>query len=336
MQRIKHIDILRGLAAVSVTLFHLTGSCNLSKQTAQYGSFGWVGVEIFFVISGFILPYSMYMAKYRLEEFGRFMRKRIWRVYPAYLATIVIGIIMALITHRQLPSAVAMIAHLLFLNRLLGYSWISVVFWTLAIEFQFYILIGLLYDGFTKSYIKSLFLILALILISLLLKYIWVNNDVLVFYWFPFFALGVLLFNKNFNAMPSTAFWIAVLTIIIYIYFEFGLPETLAGIFALFFILFYKSNSSKLNRALLWLGKISYSLYLIHWELGRAGVSIARRVPILGHSDGFRLMVGFIVSISSAYLLFIFIEKYSIQYANRIKYRQMDFQPIIETVKSAD
>src|ERR1035441_2897196 len=49
------------------------------------GKYGWLGVEIFFVISGFIIPYSLYKAGYRVSDFTRFLLKRIARLDPPYL-----------------------------------------------------------------------------------------------------------------------------------------------------------------------------------------------------------------------------------------------------------
>lgn len=323
--RIKHIDALRGIAAILVTFFHLTGSSGLSKLTATYGSYGFTGVEIFFVISGFVLPYSMFKTNYRLTDFKTFLLKRVIRIYPAYLVIALIGIIMAFITHRPIVPIAAIASHLLLLNSVLGYGWISVVFWTLAIEFQFYILIGLLYPIFSKSYIRSLLLIGTLIICAVLIKHLFFNAGAFITYWFPFFALGILIFNRKFNNMPLTVFLVTSLMLIAYIYFQFGLPETVAGCFAVLFILFKKFNAeSMVIKLLLWFGKISYSLYLVHWELGRAGVSIAKHIPILGHNDEFRLFIGLIASILSAYLLYLFVEKPSIAHAHSVKYKHQD------------
>ncbi|RYZ96667.1 MAG: acyltransferase, partial [Sphingobacteriaceae bacterium] len=168
--RIKHIDALRGIAALSVTFFHLTGSSGLSKHTASYGIYGFTGVQMFFVISGFILPYSMFKAGYKVNDFGLFSAKRIIRIYPAYFVAVGVGLTLALITGRELLSIKSFISHLFFLNIPFNQPSISPVFWTLYIEFQFYILIGILYSFFSKSYLQSLGFILLILLSSLYLN----------------------------------------------------------------------------------------------------------------------------------------------------------------------
>src|SRR6266496_2565885 len=64
-ERVEIVHCLRGLAAVAVCWFHFTGhSLGLLKQSGVYG---WLGVEVFFVISGFILPYALYSSGYRMN-----------------------------------------------------------------------------------------------------------------------------------------------------------------------------------------------------------------------------------------------------------------------------
>ena len=74
LTRHKHIpvfDHLRGMAALAVCLFHFTCGnpefLSPSDPIRGVGSFGWLGVEAFFVISGFVIPYSLYLRSYRLR-----------------------------------------------------------------------------------------------------------------------------------------------------------------------------------------------------------------------------------------------------------------------------
>jgi formate-dependent nitrite reductase membrane component NrfD len=75
--RIAVLNPLRGVAALGVMWFHFTRPSELlPPQTHSFydmvtvsGSWGWMGVKIFFVISGFILPYSMFHARYQIRNF---------------------------------------------------------------------------------------------------------------------------------------------------------------------------------------------------------------------------------------------------------------------------
>lgn len=223
--RIKHLDALRGIAVIMVTFFHLTGNSGLSKTTASYGSYGWLGVEIFFVISGFILPYSMFKSKYDLKQFGRFILKRVIRIYPAYILTALIVIGIAHITHREVFSNATIFFHLLFLNQILNYVWISVIFWTLAIEFQFYLLIGLLYNYVSKSHVRLVITIMLLTFTGFVLDKITGSNQAYISHWFSFFALGFLIFSRKINKMPLVMYLTVSAALICYIAVEIGVKE---------------------------------------------------------------------------------------------------------------
>lgn len=314
--RVKQIDVLRGIAALSVTFFHIIGSSGLSKHIALYGKYGYLGVEVFFVISGFILPYSLLKTDYSVSNFPKFMFKRIIRIYPAYIIVIVLAIVMAFVTGRELVSFSTAGRDLLFISSFLGYPSASAVFWTLSIEFQFYILIGLLYKYISNSNLNSLIIIFAIVIVSLFL-----NNSALILHWFPFFALGILIFNRKFTKIPLVVFWASFVVLITSIIFINGLPEALAGCFAFLFILFVKiEKKTKLNRLMLWLGSISYSMYLVHWELGRAAVNFARHISIIGNSEIIKVVIGILFSILTAWILYMFIEKPSLKSANKIVY----------------
>src|SRR3569832_1975532 len=87
--RIEILDWLRGLAALAVAWFHFTVGGPLVPDGAfkEAGQFGRHGVDAFFVISGFVIPYSMSRGGYRgWKDSLRFVFKRLARLEPPYLA----------------------------------------------------------------------------------------------------------------------------------------------------------------------------------------------------------------------------------------------------------
>jgi peptidoglycan/LPS O-acetylase OafA/YrhL len=156
--RLRSIDALRGLAALGVVLYHAVDQTekvvpnNLLRypvKVAQFGSsFGYIGVFLFFVISGFCI--HLQWAKSRSAgtnpkvTFGPFWKRRIRRLYPPYLIALALFLgITALtsgidFTHFFFYD-IGM--HLLMLHNLDPKTCYSIngVFWTLAIEEQLYL-----------------------------------------------------------------------------------------------------------------------------------------------------------------------------------------------------
>src|SRR5260370_41397871 len=65
--RVEIVDPLRGLAALAVAWFHFTNGSGFVKTEwlQASGEYGWLGVDVFFVISGFVIPHSMYCGGYQ-------------------------------------------------------------------------------------------------------------------------------------------------------------------------------------------------------------------------------------------------------------------------------
>jgi peptidoglycan/LPS O-acetylase OafA/YrhL len=156
--RLQSIDALRGIAALGVVLYHAVMQTsnavpnNLFRWPVKLlqfvSSFGYIGVFLFFVISGFCI--HLQWAKSRANgqpqsiRFGSFWRRRIRRLYPPYLMAFALFLLMAAlstginVTHFFVYDVVM---HLLMLHNLDPNTCYSIngVFWTLAIEEQLYL-----------------------------------------------------------------------------------------------------------------------------------------------------------------------------------------------------
>jgi peptidoglycan/LPS O-acetylase OafA/YrhL len=156
--RLRSIDALRGIAALGVVFYHAVdqtdkvvpgGVMKYPIRTLQFlSSLGYVGVFLFFVISGFCIHLQWARARATDQQtqisFGAFWKRRIRRLYPPYLITIALFL---LITAASVGInfthffAYDVVLHLLMLHNLDPKTCYSIngVFWTLAIEEQLYL-----------------------------------------------------------------------------------------------------------------------------------------------------------------------------------------------------
>ena len=143
------IDHLRGIAALMVTWFHLT-SGDQGYWVGRTGSYGWLGVEIFFVISGFVITMALARGGGR-NGFGNFMLKRLIRLEPPYIASVLMVVVLGQLSAMSpafrgpLPDVqpAQLLFHLAYLIPFTRYDWLQPVYWSLTYEFFFYIVAGL-------------------------------------------------------------------------------------------------------------------------------------------------------------------------------------------------
>lgn len=319
--RIEIIDPLRGIAAILVTWFHMTNtySDGFVKLSGQYG---WLGLEIFFVISGFIIPYAMYRSGYEIKkDYGRFLLKRILRIEPPYIIAMLFTLALLYLSsfapgfQGNAPdiSATHVFLHFGYLNGIFGYSWFSPVFWTLAIEFQFYLFISLIFPlMITKnSFLRNISLLLVCLLPFLL------NKEVYVFHYICLFVFGILTFQALSKIISIRAYFFIFIVVSVCSYFSLGLLITIIAMLTSLVILFVKAKEF---RILTFLGTISYSLYLVHIPIGGRIVNIGKRFAESDLEFFVISLLATLISIVFAYYFYKIIERPAMNLASQIKY----------------
>src|SRR5947209_3544881 len=152
--RVLVVDGLRGLASLAVCWYHLVFAngafvgggvvAALLRDSAQNM---WTGVEVFFVISGFVIPLALHRSRYAARDYGPFLFKRVTRLDPPYLVSVVLCVLLWYLW-AQIPqlhgppftlTAAGLLLHLGYLNAFFHQGWLNPVYWTLAIEFQYYL-----------------------------------------------------------------------------------------------------------------------------------------------------------------------------------------------------
>ena len=146
------IDVLRGTAVVAVVVYHGMAyqAPNLAWESPAIGwlygltAWGWLGVNLFFVISGFLITGILDDTMQRRNYYQRFYLRRALRILPAYLALLLLAWATGFVTPNYMVICLFFLANMpgLFLHH--GYLFYG-PFWSLAVEEQFYLFWPTLY-----------------------------------------------------------------------------------------------------------------------------------------------------------------------------------------------
>lgn len=319
---ISSLNLLRGLAAVFVCFFHtLPGSFNEFPFLKCIFSSGYLGLDLFFVISGFIIPYSMYQNKYSIKSFPRFLLKRSLRIEPPYIISFILIVAMRYIhiyinNHSMYTNNWTQFGlHFLYLNQYFGYDSYNVVYWTLAIEFQFYILMGFLFPLIINQ--RKIIPLFLFVLFSAMCWFLNLHYNWFVFQYGYLFISGILIFLYVIKRI-SLAYFISLFVVILSLmYFKNGLDVLLTSIFACLAIILIKKEWKLTN----FLGTISFSLYLTHTEASGWFILYLKNTI---HNDICLRVAALLFALLFAIGFYYLFEKPALQLSKRIKYKRPD------------
>ena len=153
MRRLYEIDLLRIIAALAVVVFHYTFSGWMQGLTpvtfpglGMVSRYGYLGVDLFFVISGFVVPLSGWNRGPR-----QFVVSRIVRLYPAFWVAVTLTALVSVISGKFRIGLGQYLANLTMLNPAVNVDNVDVVYWTLWAELRFYlVLLVLVWVGLTR------------------------------------------------------------------------------------------------------------------------------------------------------------------------------------------
>jgi peptidoglycan/LPS O-acetylase OafA/YrhL len=291
--RLLPLDSLRAIAALAVLLYHYTQGYEqiVGPHSAPVPGFalGYLGVELFFVISGFVIAWTLQ----RSASLTDFASGRIARLYPAYLACAAItGIVIFGFGFNPTNIQTGDIAWnaVIGLPPLVKANNLDASYWTLGIEVSFYVMAAAFTYGLPKLRIE-IFCIVWLVA-SLAARGLFPGavefQLLLASDYSPLFVAGAMLFVISRTKRPD---WLTFATLAAAIVMCFLgddprwiRPANGTGL-CLFIALVFGAASGRLGpllnfRPLVVLGQASYSLYLIHQIVGYWIISNLERLGI--------------------------------------------------------
>ncbi|WP_179336013.1 acyltransferase family protein [Winogradskyella costae] len=295
--RIYQLDLFRFFAALIVVLYHYFfrgyAADNLSdldfSEISDYFKYGFLGINIFFIISGFVISLSI-----KDRSLIKFIISRLSRLYPIYWICVLITFVVILLfgAPRFTAELEQFILNLSMFHNYVRVESIDGVYWTLFIEMKFYIFIIGSYLVLNKfKPIKLDYLIYTWLTLSVLYLYFSelpifrIGNSLFILDWSSYFIAGMILYqiyksklNVKYAVLLSIALFTSIQHTITetakkanHFNIEFS-PIIACGIIVIFYLLILLvachklrgMNSSKFIK----IGMLTYPLYLIHQKVG--------------------------------------------------------------------
>lgn len=323
------INGLRGWAVILVLFFHY-------ELLNFYG--GFIGVDIFFVISGFLMTYII-SNSYEANRFtiSNFYSRRAKRIIPALIMLIIFVLVVGFIIlppnellqlAKHAGSSALFLSNFTYMDEAGYFDTISsnkwlLHTWSLSVEWQFYLIYPLILKivySIAPKHKKILWLFIFHILAFLSLYYFSIKSSAIKeefgFFMLParaweliagslaFYVLNLKIFKSKIKFVSDISILLLILSsLLISDAYRWPSSYTLIPVFLTFLIIINNANNSLLlgNKVLQFFGNISYSLYLWHWP-----IFVALNFFFL---DTFLWkLLGILISIFLAFISYNFIE----------------------------
>jgi len=325
--RVNEIDLLRFFAALAVVFFHYTfrgyAADDMSVMPyplfAPFSQYGYLGVELFFMVSGFVILMTAANGSLRGFIVSRFVR-----LYPAFWAccTITFATIFAIGGSRYSASVSQYLINMTMMSGFIGVPPIDGAYWSLFVEMRFYALVGVVLF-FGRIHQAQLFLILWLIASVILeILHIAILRYLLIVDYSPYFISGATYFLVWSKGISLTRVGMIIMSWCLALFHSLRAVPThiklyntnmssyvVAGIVTTFFFLMLLISLRRTgffgrNRWQL-VGVLTYPLYLLHENIGFMIFNIA--YPTI--NSHLLLWGTIIILLGAAYAVHIFVER---------------------------
>ena len=264
----------------------------------------------------------MIKINYKLNYFPKFILKRFTRIELPYIAVVILGIIYLLVrNYVPLANNVDITPSIRDVFLHIGYlvpffedaKWINPVFWTLSVEFQYYLMLAI---AFPLALSSKQYLRIAFYILILLFPFVINTGQSFLPYWGAYFSVGIFYALFITNKISKIEYATISLFAALIIYYNQGLIDLSIAIVTLLIIHNFSKFTNKLGE---FFGKISYSVYLLHSIVGSAFVNYMSHIYKEPYQKIIVITSGVLITIISAYIFWILIERPSQKLAKKIK-----------------
>ncbi len=280
--QIEWVSSLRGLGCLIVLTAHILAS----QWGAYFSGCGKIGVWLLFILSAFLIEVQFNYAKpYGMKEMVIFWIKRIFRIYPCYICVLLLALVFGFF-----DKITEIGQHILLLKG----NW---HFWTIPVEMIFYLIVPFILvilkniRNLSRYGEIGLLLIFSIVLAVIAPFTSYEENSIFIVWYLPVFFLGMILGNiykKNIQVKKTISYLVSIVAFLccaaliiaipIVRFYIFGIAPNgylqnkylfVSFVWASVIIAIIYNNKWKkafeLNRIFIWIGEISYPLYLTHY-----------------------------------------------------------------------
>lgn len=331
--RLRELDLLRFVAAAAVMLHHFTGvpapewpggnARNVFPALGHVTRYGFLGVELFFLISGFVILMSLWGRRP-----GDFALSRVVRLFPAYWVGVTLSLAAYLAFHSYVsfgPNTdgplLRFLPNLTMLQEGVGSQRMEVIYWTLYVELHFYALIALLaWRGVTYGRCVTFMTGWLLLSVFALESDFGFLKVVLLWRYAPFFVAG-MGFHLIYRYGSNLIVWLLIAVgWALGCYYdvkynfpdftvpgqsEYVIPAVVTVLFGVMALVATHRLSWLRLRVFTLLGALTYPLYLVHQTISRTFVP--RLLPHMGRWAVLAVLIT--TALLSSYLIHVLVER---------------------------
>jgi peptidoglycan/LPS O-acetylase OafA/YrhL len=334
--RLQSVDGMRGLAALLVLWMHTSETFSALRveqgkavtwfqELAQWGHFGLLGVSVFFAVSGYLIPSSIYGA--RIPALKKFLVRRFFRLYPAFWLSIPMGLMTTWwLWGRQMPAR-DLALNFTMLTSIVNAAPVQGLYWTLEVELLFYALCAAIFFAKPSLLGSTRFLFL-----TALLFFGWYclpqtrsflfGGATTIHLSVMFWGAGLrALVNANRSLLRSigNTFYLGAWLVWLLVFDRIpanattGVGRTFFYVSAAAIFAFYAclQLGQPKNPLLSYCGKVSYSIYLLHPVVFYSLFYLVRfsLPPVFGQlHTGFYIVIVGVITLALSSIVFRFVE----------------------------